>query len=115
MACLTSVFDNIGMTYGIGVWIEAGAASLIIILSRDFKLTKPATKTPPSPIENGISIPATFVDNRKKYPTLSMQEKKHVSLEKLVALKENGHITEEEFQQLKSKLILSDFLFGLFN
>ncbi len=115
LTCFTSVFGNIEISYGTGIWLEAGAASLIIILSTNLKLKKPARKISPAPPENGISIPATFVDNRKTYPTLSVQEKKHISLEKLVALKENGHITDDELQQLKSKLILSDFLFGLFN
>ncbi|MEP7229908.1 MAG: SHOCT domain-containing protein [Ginsengibacter sp.] len=117
LASFTSLFNNIETRYGLGIWIKIIAAFLVVILSRDFKLRlkKPQRKTPLKSFENGISIPATFADNKNIYPRLSLQEKEDIGLEKLIALKQSGYITEEEFLQLKSKLILSDFLFGLFN
>ncbi len=117
VACFTSLLTNLETRYDAGIWLKMSAAFLVIILSMDFKLRlkTPQRKIPLKPFENEISIPATFVDNKNTYPRLSLQKKKDIGLEKLISLKQSGYITEEEFLQLKSKLILSDFLFGLFN
>lgn len=117
VACFTSLLTNLETRYDVGIWLKMSAAFLVIILSMDFKLRlkKPQRKTPLKSFENGISVPATFSNKKNIYPRLSLQEKKDIGLEKLIALKQSGYITEEEFLQLKSKLILSDFLFGLFN
>lgn len=113
--CIAPLKNDFTTIYFPGVWIKLSAAWMVSIFSMNFKIKKPARKTVTGNFENVISIPATFATNKMSHYKFSISEKKVISLDKLVGLKQCGHITEDEFQQLKSKLILSDFLFGLFN
>ena len=96
------------------LWTRLLAGFPIIFLLKEHSIKNLSNKETTDK-QNIISIPARFNDEKKVPSKVSMSQKKDSVIEKLIDLRESKLITEDEFVQLRSKLILSDFLLGLFN
>ncbi len=94
---------------GFGIWISLIAAIGVIIFSWLFKNPAHNLKEGFESLKHSVSDAATSISNSKPVgtsaTTTTSSANKIAELERLSKLKENGTITEEEFQQLKSKLI----------
>jgi hypothetical protein len=90
-----SGFGGFGPGMGIGVWI-ALIASLGILAASWF------LKSPGDSIQSGFNSLKNKVSSNinTNTPSSKMDE-----LERLIKLKEEGKITEEEYQQMKSKIL----------
>ncbi len=101
---ITSIPDigGFGMGYGIGLWI-ALVASVGVLGSAWF------LKSPEDNLQGGFDSLKTKVVTAANSNTIATsapaKSSKVEELEKLIKLKEEGKISEEEYQELKSKLI----------
>lgn len=101
-----------GVNYKPGIWVATGTAITIVLSATLCKRNEQKVKNETKGFKRSISIPATAVPGKKMYKKSSLAENEIIGLDNLTLLKENGSISEEEFQQLKSKLIISNLLFG---
>ena len=99
---LTNMSGGFGMVHGgFGIWIAITASAGIIISAWMFK-------NPGDSLQSGFeslkkSMPVNL--NQKAGTNVSNNTGKIAELEKLIDLKNKGKISEEEYQQLKSKLL----------
>jgi hypothetical protein len=90
---------------GVGTYMAIATSLAIVIIAWIFRSTADNLKSGFEGLKKSISIPATSFSGTNTHTTTSSPTNKIVELERLSKLKENGNITEDEFQQLKSKLI----------
>jgi len=90
---------------GIGLWIDAAAGIGVILFAWLFKNPADTLKGGFDDLKKSISIPSTTITPNKTGDAPANTSNKIAELERLTKLKESGSITEEEFQQLKSKLM----------
>lgn len=95
----------IDTSIGPGTWIAIATAAGIILFAWMFKSPADNLKNGFEGLRKSISIPATSFSNTNVNASGASATNKITELEKLSRLKENGSITEEEFQQLKLKLM----------
>jgi len=89
---------------GFGVWIAIAASAGVLLFSWIYKNPSDNLKESFEGIKKSISIPATPT-NVQGQPKTTSSEDKIQQLERLTRLRDTGSISEEEYQQLKSKLI----------
>lgn len=106
--------DEISVAYQSILWTRLLAGFPIVFLLRERTARNDISKKA-TIAKNSISIPANFIPSKEDASKILLSEKKNSVIEKLIELRESNIITEEEFVQLRSKLILSDFLLGLYN
>jgi hypothetical protein len=87
--------------FGFGIWLALAAAIGVTIFAWIFKNPAHDLKSGFESLKKTVSTPSSSSPNTP--PPASAD--KIAELERLSKLKENGSITETEFQQLKSKLI----------
>ena len=91
---------------GAGMWIAIAAALGVVLFAWLFKSPADNLKSGFEGLKKSISIPATSSFSAPDENTGNISATNKINrLEKLSKLKENGSITEEEFQQFKSKLV----------
>ena len=90
---------------GIGVWFAIAASAGIVLFAWLFRNPADSLKSGFEGLKKSISIPATPFTTGTNGNAETRTQNKIAELEKLVRLKENGGINDEEFQQLKSKLM----------
>ena len=88
---------------GIGTYIAIATSLAIVIIAWVFRSPADNLKSGLDGLRKRISIPASSFSDTNT--TNTSPTNKIVELERLSKLRENGNITEDEFQQLKSKLI----------
>lgn len=96
-------FASAGM--GFGIWISLAAGIAILLFAWTLRNPAHDLKSGFESIKNSVSTTASSFSNNSNSTTASSGTNKIAELERLSKLKENGSITEEEFQQLKSKLL----------
>lgn len=103
----TSDFGFVSANLGIGIWISLIAAIGIIIFSWLFKNPAHNLKEGFESLKHSVSEATSSISKpvSTSNTTTVSSANKIAELERLSKLKENGSITEEEYQQLKSKLI----------
>lgn len=102
--------SHVRITYEPGACAAATMCVAIVISSIVCKTKKRSAQTEAKNLKKNILIPATSRPAKNIHSKSG--ESKMIDLRKLIRLKENGCITEEEFQQLKSKMIISNLSFG---
>jgi len=108
MSSSTGGFGFISAGFGFGIWIALIAAIGILAFAWMFKNPADNFKSGFESLKTTVAASANTFTNSNSAPstnTASASENKIAELERLSKLKENGSITDEEFQQLKSKLI----------
>ncbi len=97
---------------GFGIWISLIASIGIVLFAWIFKNPEQNIKSGFESLKNSVSGSAATLSNTNKVTSSSTSntnsvsgENKIAELERLSKLKENGSITEQEFQQLKSKIL----------
>jgi hypothetical protein len=104
MASSNSDFGFVSADFGFGIWIALVAAVSVTVSAWLFKNPAQDLKSGFESIKNSVSATtSSFSNNGNK--TSSSNTNKIAEIERLSKLKENGSLTEEEFQQLKSKLL----------
>ena len=92
---------------GFGIWISLLASIAIMLCAWMFRNPAHDLKSGFESMKNSVSATASSFSNNVNTPSASsaISSNKIAELERLSKLKENGSITDEEFQQLKSKLL----------
>jgi hypothetical protein len=90
---------------GFGIWISLIAGIAVIAFAWMFKNPADNLKGGFDSLKKTVATSASAFSNTNTTTTAVASDNKIAELERLSKLKENGSITEEEFQQLKSKLI----------
>jgi putative oligomerization/nucleic acid binding protein len=92
---------------GFGIWISLIASIAIMLCAWMFRNPADDLKSGFESIKNSVSATASSFSNNVNASSAASaaSSNKIAELERLSKLKENGSITEEEFQQLKSKLL----------
>lgn len=93
-------FGFISAGFGIGIWMALAAAIGVTLFAWMFKNPAHDFKSGLESLKKTISVPAS--SSNKTQPSGA---NKIAELERLSKLRENGSITDAEFQQLKSKLL----------
>jgi len=91
--------------FGIGVWLTIASSASIILFAWIFKNPANDLKNGLDGFKKSISIPSTSFSNSNATSRNSSAQSKIDEFEKISRLKNNGSISEEEYHQLKSKLI----------
>ena len=91
--------------FGIGVWLTIAASASIVLFAWIFKNPANDLKNGLDGFKKSISIPSTSFPNSNTTSMNSRAQSKIDEFEKISRLKNNGSISEEEYHQLKSKLI----------
>ncbi len=94
-------FGFVSPGFGFGIWLALAAAIGVLIFAWIFKNPAHDFKSGFESLKKTVSTPSSSLSNTP-HPTSA---DKIAELERLSKLKENGSITDAEFQQLKSKLI----------
>jgi len=92
-------FGFVSAGFGFGIWIALASAIGIVLFAWMFKDPAQDLKSAFESLKHSVSAASTSTSNK----TSASSPDKIAELERLSKLKENGSITEEEFQQLKSK------------
>jgi hypothetical protein len=100
MLSSSSGFGFISAGFGIGIWIALVAALGVTVFTWMFKNPAHDFKSGFESLKKTISVPASSSNTAAVSSADKIAE-----LERLSKLKENGTITDAEFQQLKSKLL----------
>jgi hypothetical protein len=90
---------------GFGIWIALVAAIAVTAFAWMFKNPADNLKGGFDSLKKTVATSASAFSNTNAATTTVAGDNKIAELERLSKLKESGSITEEEFQQLKSKLI----------
>jgi len=92
---------------GFGIWISLLASIAIMLCAWMFRNPAHDLKSGFESMKSSVSATASSFSNNVNTPSASsaISSNKIAELERLSKLKENGSITDEEFQQLKSKLL----------
>ena len=93
---------------GFGIWIALLASVAVMLFAWMFRNPAHDLKSGFESIKNSVSATASSFSNNMNASSASSatgSSNKIAELERLSKLKENGSITEEEFLQLKSKLL----------
>jgi hypothetical protein len=95
------------VSYGIGIWIALAASLGTVAAAWLFKNPSDTLQGGFDNIKKGITVPPSAVQgNANAQPKQnSSGNNRMAELEKLIQMKNDGKITEEEYQQLKSKLL----------
>ena len=93
-----------GVGLGLGVWLAIASSAGIILFAWLFKRPADNLKNGFEGLKKSISIPASSLSDAAIKPNSSVSLKID-EFERLSKLKNNGSISEEEYQQLKSKLM----------
>ena len=89
---------------GFGIWVSLLACAGMLVSTWLFKNPADTLRDSFAQIKKSIAQPGTTLSgNSGPKPTQTVN--KIEELEKLVALKNQGNLSEEEFQQLKSKML----------
>lgn len=88
---------------GFGIWLALASGIAVVVFAWMFRNPSFDLKGGFESLKNSVSTTASTFTNNTNPPSSSID--KIAELERLSRLKENGSITEEEFQQLKSKLL----------
>lgn len=114
LSIVIALFSSSGMGPGIGIidagigfgiWIAIAASAGVLLFSWIYKNPADNLKESFEGLKKSISIPTTPTTNAQGQPKTASSEDKIQQLERLTRLRDTGSISEEEFQQLKSKLI----------
>lgn len=89
---------------GFGIWISLVSGIAIVLSAWMFRNPAHDLKSGFESIKNSVSTTASSFSNNIN-STSSAGTNKIAEIERLSKLKENGSLTDEEFQQLKSKLL----------
>lgn len=100
MLSSSSGLGFISAAFGIGIWIALAAAIGVTVFAWMFKNPAHDFKSGFESLKKTISVPASSSNAAAVSGADKIAE-----LERLSKLKENGTITDAEFQQLKSKLL----------
>lgn len=100
MLSSSSGFGFISAEFGFGIWIALAAAIGVTLFAWMFKNPAHDFKSEFESLKKTISVPASSSNT-----AAASGADKIAELERLSKLKENGSITDAEFQQLKSKLL----------
>lgn len=102
-------FGIVDVGYGFGIWIALAASIAIIAFAWLFKNPSDDLKSAFDSLKKDISVTAASVSKpTTNTPDTNKSEggaNKIAELERLSKLRESGSITEEEYQQLKSKIL----------
>jgi hypothetical protein len=90
---------------GFGIWIALIAGIAVVVFAWIFKNPADNLKGGFESLKKTVATSASAFSNTNTSNAAVTGDNKIAELERLIKLKENGSITEEEFQQLKSKLI----------
>ncbi len=93
-------FGFISAAFGFGIWMALAAAIGVTVFAWMFKNPAHDFKSGFESLKKTISVPVSSANT-----TQASGADKIAEIERLSKLKENGSITEAEFQQLKSKLL----------
>ena len=96
-------FGFVTADFGFGIWIALVTAAGIVLSAWLFRNPAHDLKSGFESIKNSVSSTASSLSLNST--SSSNTTNKIVEIERLSKLKENGSLTEEEFQQLKSKLL----------
>jgi len=100
----TGDFGFAGTSIGFGLWISLIASILVLIFSWIYKKPSNSLKSGFDSIKQTVSTTASSLSTNT-HSTAPATSNRITELERLSKLKENGTITEEEFLELKSKLL----------
>ena len=100
----TGDFGFAGTSIGFGLWIALIASILVLIFSWIYKKPANSLKSGFDSIKQTVSTTASSLSTNT-HSTAPATSNRITELERLSKLKENGTITEEEFLELKSKLL----------
>ncbi|HVZ97262.1 MAG TPA: SHOCT domain-containing protein [Chitinophagaceae bacterium] len=103
----TSLDGGLGLVdanAGIGFILALISGLALVLFSLIFKKSNDSLKKSIEGLKKSISIPAVSAATNNE-PAKKDGNDKIAQLERLTKLKESGNISEEEFQQLKSKLV----------
>lgn len=100
MLSSSSGFGFISAEFGFGIWIALAGAIGVPLFAWMFKNPAHDFKSEFESLKKTISVPASSSNTAAASGADKIEE-----LERLSKLKENGSITDAEFQQLKSKLL----------
>lgn len=103
----TGSFGIVSANFGFGIWIALAAAAGVILFAWMYRNPAHDLKSGFESIKNSVASTAASISNNVNTSTAASKPgtNKIEELEKLSKLKESGTLTEEEFQQLKSKLL----------
>ena len=89
---------------GFGIWVALVASIAVTLFAWMFRNPAYDLKSGFESVKNSVSTTASSFSNNIN-TTSSSGTNKIAEIERLSKLKENGSLTDEEFQQLKSKLL----------
>jgi O-antigen/teichoic acid export membrane protein len=98
-------FGFVSAGFGFGIWIALVAAAGIILSAWMFRNPANDFKSSFESIKNSVSSTASSLSGNTNSSSSSGTNNKIAEIERLSKLRENGSLSEEEFQQLKSKLL----------
>jgi hypothetical protein len=91
--------------FGIGIWLALAASLGTLGAAWMFKNPEDTLKDGLESLKKGIAIPTNSTPGGASSSRSSGGSSRMEELERLIKMKNEGKITEEEYQQLKSKLL----------